>query len=108
MDQDIFAEVKRIETEAEAVLTTACADRKAALSKARADAEGIRAESAEKLSTERRLMREEHESRLAKEKEKLDATFEQRRRRLAESAGSRIDELAESVVKRFLSQKAAT
>jgi len=104
MDTDIFAEVKRIESEAEAVLSQAEADREVALERARADAEAYRAESAGKLETESRLLRTEHEAKLAKETEHINADFDQEKRRLDTLAEERTEELADWVVKRFLSE----
>ncbi|HUU42159.1 MAG TPA: hypothetical protein VMX57_00180 [Planctomycetota bacterium] len=102
MENDIFEEVRRIEALAEETLARAETDRKAALAKARADVERYHAESAEKLRTESQRLRDSHERELAGETERLETDFEEKTRRLSESAGSRIDALADRVVDRFL------
>ena len=106
MDQDIFEEVKRIESEAEEILSQAEADRTEALEKAVADAEAYRAESVAKLETESRLMREEHETKLTKETASVNAAFDEEKRRLDALAGERTDALADWIVSRFLKEHA--
>lgn len=104
MDKDIFAEVRRIEEEAERILTEARAERDEILKKAEAEAAAYREQSAGKLEAGQARLREQHEQALLEERLRVEKDFETRRDRLNHTAENRTDELADWVVSRFLEQ----
>ena len=99
---DVFAEVTRIEKEAEGILAQARSDRDALVKKAEADAAACREESQKRLARDSRALREEHQRRLAAEKTTLEEDFKVRKARLEAIALDRTAGLAEWVVSRFL------
>ena len=102
MDKGIFAEVKRIEEEAEGVLSEARTGRDAVLEKARSAADECRQASARKLEAEQARLREQHERELFDERVRIEGDFEQRKDRLNRTLESRTDPLADWVAARFL------
>jgi len=104
MDKDIFAEVRHIEEEAERILARGRAEREESLRKARDEAGLYGERSRKKLEEEAGRRRTEHQHALADGKASLEEDFEARKASLDQTAASRIDELADWVVSRFLEE----
>ena len=104
MGKDIFAEVTRIENEAERILAQARTDRDAILKKAEADAVACREEAERSLADESRRLRAEHERRLAADQAALEEDFKNRKARLEDVSLRRTDPLADWIVRRFLEE----
>lgn len=104
MDKDIFAEVRRIEGEAERILAEARTERDDILKEAEAEAEAYREQSARKLEADQAHLHEQHERTLFNERAGIEKDFETRRDRLNRTAEHRIHELADWTADRFLEQ----
>ena len=104
MEKDIFAEVTRIEAEAEQILAQARSDRDEVLKNARDEATACREQSRKKLEEESRALREEHGRRLVERKASLEEDFNVRRARLDDVAAGQSESLADWLVSRFLEE----
>ncbi|HUW58388.1 MAG TPA: hypothetical protein VMZ92_17255 [Planctomycetota bacterium] len=102
MDKGIFAEVKRIEEEAEEVLAEARRRRDDLLQKADTEAVDCRKASARKLEAEKTRLHEQHERELFEARLRIEEDFEARKDRLNRTAETRTDDLADHVAGRFL------
>jgi len=104
VDEDIFAEVRHIEKEAERILSEARSDREKALQEARDETDTCREQSQKKLNRESDRLRETCDSKLAEEKASVEEDFQSRKTGFEDTGAKRTDELAAWVVSRFLKE----
>ena len=98
---DVFAEVKRIEDEAERLLSEARASAESSVAKAREDAEARRARAERQIEDERARLKAEQQRKIAEDVAAVEADFRGRKARLDETARE-VDALAGLVVDRLL------
>lgn len=100
---DVFAEVKRIEDEAERLLSEARASAESSVAKAREEAEASHARARRQIEEERARLKAAQQRKIAEDVAAVEADFRARKARLDASARN-VDALAGLVADRLISE----